>query len=90
MAEKHVDLQTKIAGAVAAAAAGFVARKVIAFAWTRITGKVPPEDPKDPQVALSEAIGFAVVMGVGIEVARLLATRETAKRLAPQPAEPTD
>jgi Protein of unknown function (DUF4235) len=88
MAEKHGDLQTKIAGAIAAAAAGFVAKKVVTFAWTRITGKAPPDDPNDPQVALAEAIGFAVVMGVGLQVARLLATRAAAKRLAAHTAEP--
>ena len=90
MAEKHGDLRTRIAGGLAAAAAGFVARKVITFAWTRITGKVPPDDPQDPQVAVAEAIGFAVVMGVGMEVARLLATRAAVKRLAAHPTEPAD
>ena len=88
MAEKHGDIRTRIAGGIAAAAAGFVARKTIIFAWTRITGKTPPDDPKDPQVALAEAIGFAVVMGVGMEVARLLATRAAARKLAAHPAEP--
>jgi Protein of unknown function (DUF4235) len=88
MAEKHGDMRTRIAGGIAAAAAGFVARKVITFAWTRITGKVPPDDPQDPQVALAEAIGFAVVMGVGMEVARLLATRATVKHLAADTEEP--
>ena len=82
MARKHGDMRTRIAGGIAAAAAGFCARKLITFAWTRLTGKLPPDDPNDPEVAVSEAVGFAVVMGVGMEVARLLATRATVKRLA--------
>ncbi len=90
MARKHGDIRTRIAGGLAAAAAGFFARKVITAAWTRITGKVPPDDPHDPEVAVSEAIGFAVVLGVGMEVARLLATRAAVKRLAASPAEPAD
>lgn len=87
MADKRSDIRTRIVGGLAAAAAGYCARKVINFAWTRITGRVPPEDPHDPEVALAEAIGFAVVAGVGMEVARLLATRVAVRRLAASPAD---
>jgi Protein of unknown function (DUF4235) len=90
MAKKNGDFRIRIMGGFAAAAAGFAARKLITFAWTRITGKVPPDDPHDPQVAVAEAVGFAVVMGVGMEVARLLATRATVRRLAADSAEPAD
>lgn len=89
MAEKHGDIRVRIAGGLAAAAAGFCTRKLITFAWTRVTGKVPPDDPHDPQVAMAEAIGFAIVMGVGMEVARLLAMRAAVKMLT-APAEPAD
>ncbi len=88
MAEKHGDIRTRLAGGLAAAAAGYCARKAITFAWTQITGKTPPDDPRDPQVAITEAIGFAVVMGVGMEVARLLATRAAVKWLTASSAEP--
>jgi Protein of unknown function (DUF4235) len=54
--------------------ATFVARKVIQLAWKRITGKEPPE-PEDPQVALGEALAWAVAMAVGVQVARMLAVR---------------
>jgi hypothetical protein len=77
------DIRTRVAGGIASFAAGFVARKAITFGWTRLTGKPPPDEPEDPQVALVEAIGFAIVAGVGMEIARLLATRATLKRLAP-------
>ena len=90
MADKHGDTRTRMVGGIAAVAAGFAARKVINFAWTRITGKLPPEDPHDPEVALVEAISFAVVMGIGIEVARLLATRAAARRLAASSAKSAD
>ncbi|MEP7022946.1 MAG: DUF4235 domain-containing protein, partial [Actinomycetota bacterium] len=39
-------------------------------------------DPQDPEVALKEALGWSIVMGVGMEAARLLATRAVARRLA--------
>ena len=80
MADRKVDLGTKIVSAVAAMAAAFVARKLITFAWTRATGKKPPAHPEDPQVALTEALGWSVLTGVGVEAARLLATRAAARR----------
>lgn len=79
------DIRTRAASGIAAFAAGYCARKGIIFGWTRLTGKPPPEEPEDPDVALVEAIGFAIVAGVGMEIARLLATRAIAKRLAAPP-----
>jgi hypothetical protein len=90
MADKHGNIRSRIAGELAATAAGLIARKVITLAWTRITGKVPPDDPRDPQVGLREAIGFTIVMGVGMELTRLLALRATVKGLAGDPAEPAE
>jgi hypothetical protein len=81
------DMRTRAASAIAALVAGYGARKAIVFGWTRLTGKPPPDEPEDPDVALVEAIGFAIVTGVGMEIARLLATRATVKRLAAPPAE---
>lgn len=77
------DMRTRAVSGIAAFAAGYCARKAIAFGWTRLTGKPPPEEPEDPDVALVEAIGFAIVAGVGMEIARLLATRAAIKRLGP-------
>ena len=65
--------------------AAFVARKVIQFAWKQITGKEPP-DAEDPQVALTEALAWAVAMAVGVQVARMLAVR-AATRSDTEPAE---
>ena len=80
MADRKVDLGTKIVSAVAAMVAAFVARKLITFAWTKATGKEPPTHPEDPQVALTEALGWSVLTGVGVGAARLLATRAAARR----------
>lgn len=83
MADKRGDLGSKIVGGLAAMAAAFAARKLIALIWTRATGKEPPLHPEDPQVGLNEALGWAVITGVGVETARLLATRAAKRRLSP-------
>ncbi|TNY36432.1 DUF4235 domain-containing protein [Thermomonospora catenispora] len=77
MADKG-DIGWRILAGAAAMGAGFVARKVITYAWKKSTGKEPPTNPESPDVALGEALGWAVVTGVGMEVARLLATRAAA------------
>jgi hypothetical protein len=66
-------------GALAGAGAAFAARKLINLIWKKVTGKEPPEHPEDPQVALPEALVWGVVVGAGVHVARLLATRATAR-----------
>ncbi|HZR49321.1 MAG TPA: DUF4235 domain-containing protein [Streptosporangiaceae bacterium] len=78
--EKRVDIGTRVIGGLAAMGVAFVMRKVITIAWTKATGKEPPAHPEDPQVALSEALGWAVITAVGAETARLLATRAVTKR----------
>jgi hypothetical protein len=81
MAAKRVGGSSRMVIMVAAFVAASIARKAITFGWKRITGKEPPTDPQDPDVALAEALGWAVVMGVGMETARLLATRFTTARI---------
>jgi Protein of unknown function (DUF4235) len=80
MADRKMDLGTKVVSTVAAMVAAFVARKVITLAWTKATGKQPPTHPEDPQVALSEALSWSMLTGVTVEAARLLATRAAARR----------
>jgi hypothetical protein len=80
MADRKVDLGTRIISALLAMSAAFVARKVITFAWTKATGREPPTHPEDPQVALGEALSWSVLTGVSVEAARLLATRAAARR----------
>jgi len=76
----------KVLTAVVGFAAAFAARKVLHFAWKQVTGKAPPEHPEDPQVALGEAVSWALVLGVGVHMARMLATRAATKRVA-EPSE---
>jgi Protein of unknown function (DUF4235) len=78
--DRKLDIGTKVFSAVVAMAAAFVARKVITLAWTKATGKEPPTHPEDPQVAVTEALGWSVLTGVTVEAARLLATRAAVRR----------
>ena len=64
---------------LAATAASMAARQAITFLWTRATGKEPPTHPSDAQVALPEALGWAMLTGVTIGTARLLAIRATTR-----------
>lgn len=79
MADKG-DLGWRLVAGAAAFGAGFVARKAITIGWKQVVGKEPPSNPESPEVDLIEALGWAVVVGVGMEVARLLATRAAANR----------
>ena len=76
---------TKVVAVVAAFGAAFIARKVLTFGWTKITGKEPPAD-QDPNVGWAEALGWAVVVGVGIQAARMVATRAVTRSMRHAPA----
>jgi hypothetical protein len=80
MSKKQGGSGGRVVGVLATTGAVYLARKLVTVAWTRTTGRVPPTDPADPAVSLGEALGWAVVAGVTIEAARLLATRATARR----------
>jgi len=70
----------KVFSALVGAGAAFAARKLLSFAWKKITGKEPPEHPEDPQVALREALIWGILVGAGVHTARMLATRATMHR----------
>jgi Protein of unknown function (DUF4235) len=89
MSGKRADGGNRVLTGLVGFVAAFAARKVLHFAWTRITGKEPPEHPEDPQVGLGEALTWGIVIGAGVHVARLLATRATSRRIG-GPAEPAE
>jgi Protein of unknown function (DUF4235) len=63
---------------VAALLAAAAARKAMNTGWKAATGKQPPENPADPDVDIREAVAWAVLSGIAIGVARLLAQRKAA------------
>ncbi len=58
--------------------AGIAARKAMTTSWKVATGKEPPENPADPDVSIGEALAWAMVSGLTIGVARMLASRKAA------------
>ncbi|HEX6248054.1 MAG TPA: DUF4235 domain-containing protein [Nocardioidaceae bacterium] len=58
--------------------AGIAARKAMTTSWKVATGKEPPANPADPDVSIGEAVAWAVISGVAIGVARMLASRSAA------------
>jgi hypothetical protein len=81
-----------IVAGLAGLGATFIARKALAFLWTKVTGKEPPTDPEDPQVALPEALSWSMLMGVVLGTARVLAIRTARSRSRPnrEPADTAD
>jgi hypothetical protein len=81
MADRSGEGLSKALAATAAFAAAYGTRKLVTLAWKRVTGKEPPSDPHDPQVSIGEALTFALVLGVSMETARLLAARAATKNV---------
>ncbi len=65
---------------VATAGGVFVLRKVLATAWTKITGKEPPTDLANPKVTLPEVLIWAVATGVIVEAAKFFIVRGTMRK----------
>ncbi len=79
---KKEDFGTRVFNALTTMVAGFIARKAITFAWTKVTGKKPPVNPEDPGVAMVEALSWSVLTGVTVAAIRLLAIRAVVGRRA--------
>lgn len=76
------NIVAKIVTAAAAVGASFVAHKVTDGTWRFVTGKDSPENPEDPDIDFKEAVAFAVLSGVIVGLARMLANRESSKVIA--------
>jgi hypothetical protein len=71
-------MKWRILGGLSAVLAGVAARKVLVKSWRLATGNDPPANPEAPDTSWQEAVGWAVVSGAAMGVARLLATRKAA------------
>lgn len=56
-----------------------VAQRALSTVWRATTGSHPPDAPENPETRLVEAIGYAVVAGAALNVARVMATRQAAR-----------
>jgi hypothetical protein len=80
MADKDKEtFGTRLLYGLATMLAAFGARKLLIVAWTKVTGKEPPTDPEDPRVALAEALGWSVLVGITVGAARVLAIRAVSR-----------
>src|SRR3954467_14282438 len=77
---------------VSALVGAALAKKALDTGWKAATGKHPPENPADPDVAMGEAVAWAVVSGTFVALARMLAQRRAAsyyaKSAGPLPPQP--
>ena len=71
---------TRMVGTVALTGGVFLLRKVLATAWTKVTGKVPPTDLSDPKVTLVEALAWSIATGIVVETLRFYVVRSTMKK----------
>jgi hypothetical protein len=58
--------------------AGALAKRVVDATWRLGSGRRPPNDPSDPDVAVREALLFAVLTGAAVGIARLFVDRRLA------------
>ena len=82
MAKKKKDSGSsgRMAGTLALTGGVFLLRKLLATAWTKVTGKVPPTDLTDPKVTLVEALAWSVATGIVVETARFAFVRSTMRK----------
>ncbi|RZS90992.1 uncharacterized protein DUF4235 [Motilibacter rhizosphaerae] len=78
MAKQGGGVGFKLLTAGGTVAAAWVARKSVTTAWKLVTGNEPPANPEDPEVEWAEAVGWALLSGAVIGLARLAASRQSA------------
>ena len=61
-----------------ALAGAALAKKALNTGWRTATGKNPPANPADPDVAMAEAVAWAAASGTIVALARMLASRKAA------------
>lgn len=81
MSDQRGEGVSRAVGTFAAVAAAMATRKLVTAGWKRFTGKEPPSDPQDPHVGFGEALSWAIVLGVTMETARLVAQRAATRRM---------
>ncbi len=63
---------------VSAVGAARVSKLVLDKGWRAATGRKPPTNPADPDVAMWEAVTWAAATGAAVALARMLAQRRAA------------
>lgn len=76
------NIVAKLATTAAAVGASFVANKLTNGTWKFVTGRDSPENPEDPDIDFKEAVAFAVLSGVIVGLARMIANRQSSRVIA--------
>ena len=71
-----------VVSTVGAIVAATLARKALTVGWKAVVGEPPPDDPKSRETDWVVALSWAVASGAAIGVARLIAERQVAGRVA--------
>lgn len=84
MADDEQDEQTesalaKVSGLIVAGLVGWIAQKALGAAWKAAFGHQPPKPEDKDDSRLGEIVAAAAVTGAVAALARVLATRGTAK-----------
>ncbi|MEZ0447662.1 DUF4235 domain-containing protein [Cellulomonas sp. ICMP 17802] len=85
---QSTSIVAKLIGAGAALAAAFVVNQVLSQAWKAKTGHKPPKADDQGDAGLAEVIAAAALTGALVAMARVLATRGTARFAAKVDARP--
>jgi len=62
-------------GRVSTVVAGVAALRAVNLGWRIVTGRKAPATPENPDVAMAEAIVWAVASGAAAQLAKLVVTR---------------
>lgn len=81
--KKGEGSNVRLVTTVATAGGVFLLRKLLATAWTKITGKEPPTDLADPKVTLVETLAYSIATGLIVESARFAIVRSTMRKSLP-------
>lgn len=73
--QKETQMVWSAVSAGATSISVVVAQRVVTAIWRRVSGRPPPEGPGDQKVTWGAALTWAVALGIGIAVARLIAIR---------------
>lgn len=68
----------RVLGTGSAIVAGLIANKIITVIWNK-AGRDAEIDPRNPESPIGEAIAYAALAGLGMGLARTLATRKAAQ-----------
>jgi len=84
--DPNTERMIKMATALAALAAGFVAQRALQAGWHAVTGHQAPGPDEDDEVSLGEVLVFTAISAAAVGVIRVWVTRGT-RRVAEKAAQ---